>query len=57
MSDKLRVIQTIPEGHRVRAEETWKAQSLGVALGGALVQEVPGLTWVASSGPSDSGEQ
>ena len=47
VSGKLRVIQAILDNGWVENHETWKLQSLGVAFGDALAQEVPELSWVA----------
>lgn len=47
VSGKLRVIQAILDNGWIAEHETWKLQSLGVAFGDALVQEVPELSWVA----------
>ena len=47
VAGKLRVIQTILDNGWIEKTETWKLQSLGVAFGDALVQEVPELFWVA----------
>jgi hypothetical protein len=47
VSGKLRVIQTVLDNGWIEKHETWKLQSLGVAFGDALVQEVPELFWVA----------
>ena len=43
---KLNLIQTILDKGWVNVDETWKLQSLGVAFGDALVQEVDELVWV-----------
>ena len=47
VSGKLKLIQTILDYKWIDKSETWKLQSLGVAFGDALVQEVPELFWVA----------
>lgn len=47
VSGKLGVIQAILDNGWIEKHETWKLQSLGVAFGDALVQEVPELFWVA----------
>lgn len=47
VANKLKVIQTVLDSAWVEKHETWKLQSLGVAFGDALVQEVPELFWVA----------
>jgi hypothetical protein len=47
VAGKLRLIQTILDNGWIDTSETWKLQSLGVAFGDALVQEVPELFWVA----------
>ncbi len=47
ISGKLRVIQTVLDNDWIEKHETWKLQSLGVAFGDALVQEVAELSWVA----------
>jgi hypothetical protein len=47
VSGKLGVIQAILDNGWIEKQETWKLQSLGVAFGDALVQEVPELFWVA----------
>ena len=43
--EKLRLLQTILDARWIEASETVKLQSLGIALGDALVQEL-GLEWV-----------
>ncbi|QJR16063.1 DUF3806 domain-containing protein [Usitatibacter palustris] len=47
LSAKLRVIQAVLDNGWAEKTETWKLQSLGIALGDALVQEMPQLSWVA----------
>jgi len=46
-SGKLRLVQTILDNGWIQKDETWKLQSLGIAFGDALVQEVSELLWVA----------
>ncbi len=46
VSGKLKLIQTILDNGWVSPEETLKLQSLGVAFGDALEQEVAELNWV-----------
>ena len=46
VSGKLRVIQTILENKWVEVDETIKLQSLGIAFGDALEQEVHELEWI-----------
>ena len=46
VSGKLRLIQTILDNDWIAKDETWKLQSLGVAFGDALEQEVSELSWV-----------
>jgi len=43
---KLRLIETILEAGWIEPSETWKLQSLGIALGDAVAQKM-GLNWVA----------
>lgn len=43
---KLRLIETIIDAGWIEPTETWKLQSLGIAFGDVLVQEM-GLTWVS----------
>lgn len=47
VSAKLKLIQTILDSNWVEKSETWKLQSLGIAFGDALEQDVPELHWVA----------
>ena len=42
---KLRLIETILNANWIEPTETWKLQSLGIALGDVLAQEM-GLNWV-----------
>jgi hypothetical protein len=44
LEGKLRLLATILEENWIQPNETWKLQSLGVALGDALVQQL-GLVW------------
>ena len=46
VSGKLRLIQAILDNGWIAKDETWKLQSLGIAFGDALEQEVPELSWV-----------
>jgi Domain of unknown function (DUF3806) len=46
VKDKLDLIGAILNSGSIRAEETWKLQSLGIVFGDALAQEL-GLIWVA----------
>ncbi|MEM6485726.1 MAG: DUF3806 domain-containing protein [Pseudomonadota bacterium] len=46
VSGKLRLVQTILDKGWITKDETWKLQSLGVAFGDALEQDVPELSWV-----------
>ena len=46
VAGKLRLIQTILDNGWIAKDETWKLQSLGVAFGDALEQEVSELSWV-----------
>ncbi len=46
VSGKLRLVQTILDNGWIAKDETWKLQSLGIAFGDALEQEVPELSWV-----------
>ena len=46
VAGKLRLIQTILDNRWIAKDETWKLQSLGVAFGDALEQEVSELSWV-----------
>lgn len=43
---KLRLIRTLLENAWIKRSETWKLQSLGIAFGDALEQDVEELTWV-----------
>jgi hypothetical protein len=45
-NDKLELMDRILKSRAIRSCETWKLQSLGIALGDALVQKM-GLMWVA----------
>jgi len=47
VAGKLRPIQTILDNHWVNSDETAKLQSLGIAFGDALAQEISELQWVA----------
>ena len=47
VAGKLKLVHAILENGWVAADETVKLQSLGVALGDALVQDVEELNWVA----------
>jgi Domain of unknown function (DUF3806) len=44
LEGKLRLLETILEEKWIQPNETWKLQSLGIALGDALVQQT-GLVW------------
>ena len=46
VSGKLRLIQAILDNAWITKDETWKLQSLGIAFGDALEQEVKELSWV-----------
>jgi len=46
VSGKLRLVQTILDNKWIDVSETWKLQSLGIAFGDALAQEVDDLQWV-----------
>ena len=43
---KLRLIHTILDNGWIEKDETWKLQSLGIAFGDALEQDVEELAWV-----------
>lgn len=47
VAGKLRLISTILDNGWVEKDETWKLQSLGVAFGDALEQEIDSLHWAA----------
>lgn len=47
VSGKLKLIQTILDNDWVEKNETWKLQSLGIAFGDALAQEIADISWVA----------
>ncbi len=46
VSGKLRLIQTVLDNKWVSADDTLKLQSLGIAFGDALEQDVSELSWV-----------
>ena len=46
LEGKLRLLDTILGQNWIKPDETWKLQSLGIAFGDALAQEM-GLHWVA----------
>lgn len=46
LDGKLRLLETILKENWIKANETWKLQSLGITFGDALAQEM-GLFWVA----------